>query len=211
VVYADVGWNGWGDYLGNGRAPRGDYLSFKEARAFVHKLEIASEDQWRTYCRSRKKPNDIPSSPEKVYRNFGWNGWSDWLGNGGASRGNYLSFKQARAFARKLGLASVDEWKSYCQSGKKPNEIPAAPQAMYSGWINWPDWLGHDGRVRKWRSFEQARVFVRKLGLASSGQEWRAYCRSGRKPDDIPADPSTVYRKLGWNGWSDWLGNGGRH
>jgi hypothetical protein len=210
VVYADSGWNGWGDYLGNGQAPRGNYLPFKEARAFVHKLELASEDEWRVYCRSGKKPNDIPSTPGKVYGISGWIGFSDWLGNGRTLRENCLSFEDARAFVHKLGLTRVDEWHSYCRSGKKPNDIPATPRAIYSDWINWPDWLGNDGRVRKWRPFEQARAFVRKLGLASSGHLWRAYCRSGRKPDDIPAGPSTVYRNLGWNGWSDWLGNGGR-
>ncbi|NMJ87521.1 MAG: hypothetical protein EX285_06755 [Thaumarchaeota archaeon] len=27
------------------------------------------------------KPNDIPSSTDKIYKNNGWNGWIDWLGN----------------------------------------------------------------------------------------------------------------------------------
>ena len=37
------------------------------------------------YCRSGKKPNDIPATPEKVYADAGWAGSSDWLGNSTAA------------------------------------------------------------------------------------------------------------------------------
>src|SRR5437867_205323 len=45
-------------------------------------------------------------------------------------------------------------------------------------------------RVRRanWRRFEEARAFVHSLGLESEF-EWRAYCKSGKKPEDIPASP----------------------
>ena len=35
-----------------------------------------------------------------------------------------------------------------------------------------------------------------KLNL-KSGTEWKEYCKSGNKPDDIPAQPWLVYAK--WN------------
>ena len=46
---------------------------------------------------------------------------------------------------------------------------------------------------------------MRGLGLKSA-DEWRAYCKSGKKPDDIPADPNQTYAKAGWAGYGDWLG-----
>ena len=39
-----------------------------------------------------------------------------------------------------------------------------------------------------------------------SGKEWSAYCRSGQKPNDIPAGPAHAYADNGWGGWGDWLG-----
>jgi hypothetical protein len=58
-----------------------------------------------------------------------------------------------------------------------------------------------------WRPFEEAREFVRGLGLKSK-MEWRAYAKSEEKPGDIPANPDNTYAEDGWSGWGDWLGTG---
>lgn len=67
------------------------------------------------------------------------------------------------------------------------------------------------GRVN-WRPFEEARAWVRKLGLR--GQvDWHNYC-AGRLmpmqqlPADIPAAANAIYRYSGWISWGDWLGSG---
>jgi hypothetical protein len=77
-AYAEVGWAGWSDWLGTERAWR----IFKDARAFVRGLKLKSQEDWKTYAKSRKKPQDIPSHPETVYANTGWVNWGDWLGTG---------------------------------------------------------------------------------------------------------------------------------
>jgi tetratricopeptide (TPR) repeat protein len=46
---------------------------------------------------------------------------------------------------------------------------------------------------------------VRSLGLKSR-TEWKAYCKSGDKPEDIPANPDSTYADAGWTGFGDWLG-----
>ena len=61
------------------------------------------------------------------------------------------------------------------------------------------DWLdtgtvAHKDRI--FRPFTEAREFVRSLGIKNH-KEWRAYCKSGSKPDDIPAHPWDVYKE--WN------------
>ncbi len=58
----------------------------------------------------------------------------------------------------------------------------------------------------KWRSFDEARAFVRSKELTNQA-EWFWFCRSGEKPDDIPATPEKVY-KAEWRGMGDWLGTG---
>ena len=124
----------------------------------------------------------------------------------------YRSFEKARSFVRSLALKSKTEWKAYCRSHKKPADIPSNPNLVYGndGWAGWGDWLG-TGRVadhlRQYRSFEQARAFVRRLGLKSR-PNWRDYCRSGKKPDDLPAAPHRTYKDDGWAGMGDWLGTG---
>jgi len=36
--------------------------------------------EWREYCKSGKKPINIPASPDKTYKNKGWISWGDFLG-----------------------------------------------------------------------------------------------------------------------------------
>jgi hypothetical protein len=59
------------------------------------------------------------------------------------------------------------------------------------------------------RPFAAAREFARALRLRSQA-EWREYCRSGARPDDVPADPYHAYVDEGWQGWPDFLGSRAR-
>jgi len=53
------------------------------------------------------------------------------------------------------------------------------------------------------RPWEQAREWARGLGINS--MEWREFCKSDKKPVDIPADPPRAYSKE-WTDWRDFLG-----
>jgi len=145
-AYANDGWAGYGDWLGTGTVPTNlrQYRSFKRARAFVRGLGLKSQSQWRDYSMSRKKPDDIPSNPHIMYADSGWDSWGDWLGTS-SRRGGWRSYKEARAFARGLGLKSQSQWRDYSKSGKKPDDIPAKPDNTYAkaGWAGISDWLGY--------------------------------------------------------------------
>ena len=52
--------------------------------------------------------------------------------------------------------------------------------------------------------FKDARKFVRSLKIKSQSG-WSKYKKSGKKPADIPATPTLVYKKE-WVSWADWLG-----
>ena len=122
----------------------------------------------------------------------------------------YRSFKKARAFVRELGLISVGEWRDFYRSGMKPDDIPVAPHYVYAndGWAGWSDWLGANAvaaYLSQYRSFKKVRAFVQSLGLVSDSK-WRAYCKSSKKPADIPTNPQSTYAEGGWIGSADWLG-----
>ena len=132
----------------------------------------------------------------------------------------YRSFREARKFARKLGLRKYKEWQAFCagkmhDKGKLPDDIPKTPWMIYKnkGWVSIGDWLGTDNVatfLRKYRPFTQARKFARKLGLRKH-KEWQAFCAGklpdkGKLPDDIPKNPRLVYKNKGWVNYYDWLG-----
>jgi hypothetical protein len=112
---------------------------------------LKSESEWRDYCKSGKKPADIPAGASKTYAKTGWAGMGDWLGTGTIAHRyrQFRSFKKARVFARRLGLKSEREWRDYSKSGKKPTDIPASPNNTYAeaGWAGMGDCLGYGRKL----------------------------------------------------------------
>jgi hypothetical protein len=181
------------------------FLPFEEAKKFVHTLKLKNQKEWLNYCKNNK-PDNIPSTPRDVYKNKGWVSFGDWLGNGRLKRvKHFLPFEEARTFVHSLKLENYKEWKIYCKSGSKPDNIPYSPNKVYrdKGWISHNDWLGYS---KTFLSFEKARTFVHTLKLKSQ-KEWHIYCKSGNKPDNISCSPNIVYRDKGWISIGDWLGN----
>lgn len=228
TVYAAEGWQSMGDWLGTGRIASAlrMFRPFGEARAFARALELPSESGWRRYCRGEltKKPlfpDDIPAHPDRVYRDQGWRTWGDFLGSGRSGMKTSRPFAAARAFARRVGLATQAEWLSWCRGelvGRPPRpfDIPVSPYEVYAGQFRgWSDFLG-TGKPRpgfgEYLSFHDARAFARGLALASEA-EWRA-CSRGElpgkaRPANVPSNPNHYYRDAGWQSWSDFLGTSG--
>ena len=209
--YKNKGWVNWGDFLGTNRVAvyKKNFLPFEEARKFVHSLKIKGQIEWREYCNSGNKPDNITSSPYLIYKNKGWKGYGDWLGTGNIANfeKQFRDFNSAREFVRKLGLKEEKEWKEYSKSSKRPEDIPSRPERTYKnkGWNGYSDFLGTE-KFSKFTKmdFKTARKFARSLKLKSI-EDWKRYCSSGYKPKDIPNSPHQSYMNEGWIDWGDWL------
>jgi hypothetical protein len=195
--------------------PKVEYLSFEEAREFVRNLKIKSQLEWREYCKSGKKPDNIPTTLWRVYKDE-WQSWGDFLGTGYVATFNrvYLSFEEAREFVINLELKNRREWEKYSFSDERPQNIPANPSGVYKDeWKSWGDFLGTGNIAPKDRiflPFEEAREFIRNLKLSGDSQ-WREYLKSGEKPDSIPSNANLIYKDKGWINWGDWFGTGYLH
>ena len=175
------------------------FRDFESAREFVRKLKLKNKTEWNKYRNSGNKPNNIPSNPQRTYKNE-WGGFSDFLGNGYVAPKDriYLTFKETREFARSLNLKGQKEWMEYCDAGEKPENLPRNVWIYYKKeWISWGNFLGNDSvasRDRVFRPYHEAREFVGALKLKNA-KEWRDYCNTGDKPDDIPSHPWDVYKE----------------
>ncbi len=186
---------------------------FIDARAFVHTLGLKSGTEWNSYCKSGKKPSDIPSAPHYIYRTE-FKSIGDWLGTGTIAprdrHHQFRSFSEARAFVHGLGFKNNAEWRNYCRSGKKPTDIPVNPDRVYgSEFQGYGDWFGTGRpgpRNYTFLPFAEARTFAHSLKLKNH-KEWSTYCASGKKPSDTPSAPNETYGTE-FNGWGDWLGTG---
>jgi len=186
------------------------FRSFEEARKFVQSLGIKREHDWRKFCKSNNKPEDIPFRPDYHYKKD-WKGMGDWLGTGRIANQNkkFLTYTQAKKRIKQFNIKGANEWEEFCKSGKKPSNIPASPNKTYknNSWKSWGDWLGTRSispSKKKFRLFNESRKYVRKMKIASQ-TEWTKWCSSGKKPSDVPSSPPTTYKKE-WKSWGDWLG-----
>jgi len=180
-----------------------DLLPFDEAREFARNLKFKSSSEWQEWRKSGDRPKNIPSSPDQTYKGKGWTDWPDFLGY---EKVEWLSFEEARDFARNLNLKSQTEWCKWSKSGMRPQNIPSAPNETYKdkGWTNWFDFLGYE-KV-EFLSFEKSREFARNLNFKST-LEWQEWSKSGMRPQNIPGNPNETYKDKGWKGWGDFLGN----
>jgi hypothetical protein len=140
ITYAAEGWAGYGDWLGTGNVANHlrMYRSFTEARDHARGLDLHGQSEWNEFCKGNHPgkgmlPADIPTNPDKFYKNQGWLGMGDWLGTGNISNGlrKYRSFQDARSFARSLDLKDNSEWRKFCKGnmpskGHLPSDIPAS-------------------------------------------------------------------------------------
>jgi len=177
------------------------FRSFKKAREFVRKLGIKTQSGWSDYCKSGNKPADIPIDVRMVYKKE-WKGLGDFLGTGNIALKDreYRPFKEARKFARKLGLQSQIEWSEYTKSGSLPADIPAQPRGVYKKeWTGWGNFLGtgNIGRVLhpvlpiKEAKIE-ARKIAKKLGIKTARQ-WHDAYKAGKIPSNLPGNLWATY------------------
>ena len=112
-----------------------------------------------------------------------------------------LPFGQAKKFVRHLRLKKTKEWEEYCASGKRPQNIPSDPKAVYKDQFKGlRDWIGLP--QERFLPFEKAREYVRENMI---GRNWWEWSRTQR-PSNIPARPDVIYKDQGWKSWKDWFG-----
>ena len=210
--YLNQGWLSWPDFLGyapnfGGRKTGIPFVSFSEARAFVHQFKFDNRDDFYVWIRTSHIKH-IPQAPKNTYKDSGWISWPDWLGRKRkrSEKQHVWDLDAARSYVHTLNLSSHREWKDWCKRSERPVGIPTNPKRTYAAlWVSFEDWLGcpsKRGNADTFGGFQNARRYMHTLGLKSI-KEWRAWTRQYR-PTTIPSDPPTFYSE--WVSWPDWLG-----
>jgi superfamily II DNA or RNA helicase len=175
------------------------FKSFEECKEYIKTIDKKwrTSKVWKDYCQSGEKPDFIPSSPYKVFKEE-WTTWSDWLAIG------YLPLEETLKFVHKLNLTSEKQWQEYCRSGKKPDNIPSNYRSVYKN-ITTGEFLGH-GRIadnkKEFLTISQLQKYCKKVGVTTGGQYDR-YWKENKRPDNIPANPPAVYKN--WKGWPNFF------
>jgi hypothetical protein len=223
-TYRNLGWLGWGDWLGTGGpSPRlRDYMTYEQASEFVRGKGIKSNTAYHRYWRQEGSIL-LPSNPDRHYRGQGWISWGEFLGTRHFKDIKWRSFKKAREYVRTLGLKSAKKffrWRSehLKQHPNEPFDIPSNPHDIYKnqGWQGYGDFLGtgflstHLMHSMIYSSFKESKGYIRRWrrerGLnfrkRSDYEEFLDYYKIG----SLPRYPDQTYKNEGWKGWADFLG-----
>ena len=120
----------------------------------------------------------------------------------------FRTFSDARKFVHSLQLDSKKYWKEYYKSGKKPIDIPAAPDRIYKnkGWKGMGDWLGTGSiggqeKAANYLPMREALPIFRRLakqyGL-NGRADWNRFARTHQKLLDdlrLPMAPWRSYSR----------------
>ncbi len=207
-VYQNVGWISFKDWIGTLKDWDGKWEDFNIARDYVRSLKIENQYEWNEYSKSKEKPFNIPSTPERAYKGKGWISLGDWLGTNREYKKNFLSFQEARNIVRSFGLKNQNDWRKWRKTKECPTNMPSQPEVHYKnkGWISFGDFIGStpdwDGT---YLSYSEAKILIAKLSIKSKN-EWSLFSKSEHKPKNIPSSPRSVYDDE-WQGWGDFLSN----
>ena len=145
-------WKGWNDFIGVKRA------DYSEAKRLAKKLKLTSQRIWKEYAKKQQhlgrigfkidKQKDmrigVPYVPQQAYKKY-WKSWGDFLGTGriASQKREYRSFKEAKKYAKGLGLEWLKQWKELSWKGKLPIDLPTNPNKVYKKvWKSAEDFLG---------------------------------------------------------------------
>jgi len=196
--------------MGEKEKMKKQFLTYEESKKSIQKFHLINNKEWRIFTKSENFPQNIPTNPDKIYKNNGWISWGDFLDTGRISNSSkiFKSFDEAKKIVNQKNLKNNLEWRKFTLSKQFPSGIPATPDQVYKnkGWTSWEDWLGirTDPRKITFINYKNAKRKLRKFKISNS-KEWQKFAKSGKKPEDVPADAARYYKNKGWISWGDFL------
>ena len=141
-------WVSWFAFLG--KSPKVQ-VSYDEAHRIVQQYGIKSaKEYWKSY-----KQLGLPSSPQRDYKDSGWENWQSFFGK--ASNSFPATYEEAKKVVQNKGIKSLPEYRLYY----KQLGLPSRPYSFYkdSGWVDWFDFLGKSKQTsqedRKYNLFKK--------------------------------------------------------
>ena len=233
LSYVGHGWTDWADFLGTTRISymKRERWTYEQHKDFIQKQGLKSTDEYKAFLRGELFGKDLVppeyfTNPDKAFPND-FPGWAAYLGYEGRRHGKWKPFKNARSFARSLGLERVSDWRTKFLKGKikkcpkRPHNIPAKPDKVYHGdFIDYYDWVGIAPTARSksrdvYWEYEKAKTFLKLFSFPSKRQYslWAAGKHKDStlppKPVELPFDAEVVYShpsRNSWISWPDFLG-----
>lgn len=207
-VFQDNGWIDWNHFL---RGNKKRYWCFNRSKKYVKTLSLKNVKEWSKFCVSGDKPFEIPSAPDKYYKE--WISWDDFLNVKNIKsykKINPLNFEDLKKLVKELGLKNRREWREYCNSNKRDSLISSHPELCYKEeWKGWGDFFGTNviSNVEKNKSFlnlGELKCYIKKEKI-NNRSKWNELILPKNRPNFIPTNPDKTYKNKGWTTWGDFF------
>jgi len=113
--------------------------TYAELKTLNFRFSIKTKNGYLNAINEGTLPVGSPTNPESYFKDQ-WQSWAEFL----APKSKFVSFDEARRYARRLGLKSSYEWRAFCRQGHKPDFIPVLPDRDYEEFVSWHDFLVGD-------------------------------------------------------------------
>ena len=131
-------------------SPNRRFISFSKAREWARSLKLKSAREWLEYVKYEEFPDDIPKSPNTVYKDE-WRGYNDWLREDERVIQNFhfIEHDEAKSILKKHNIQSRAAY--FNLSNIKNYELPKRPYIVYKdrGWKGWAEYLSIDDYSKK--------------------------------------------------------------
>jgi len=123
-------WEGWGVFLGNGIIGVIDahkyYFPLSKIREIINQNNIKNYSQYDKFRRAHPEfKGKLPTTP---LRQYGFTEWKEFFGFEPQRGKEFMTFEEAKEWARKSGITSSIQW----QKAELPLKMPRHPRQTYS-------------------------------------------------------------------------------
>ena len=195
-------WISWGDFLSTDRIQDNKkalkYLSYREAKIFLKKLNLLTKPQYIKYL-TDNKIDFLPKKPERFYIKQGWEGY-----------GRFLGYKKKYEITEKLIIRylniffkDVNTAYKYIKYSYKFNKaIPKNIVTLNKMFPNF-DWNAVNKHIID--EYKVAEKLARSLKVTNN-IEYRQIVKDKYK-GILPLQPNLKYKDKGWRNWMTYLGD----
>jgi hypothetical protein len=220
-TYKGKGWIGWPEFIGQKRQIEKrevPIVTYEEAIELANKLNIKSRGgkAQREYQKKYKETPGLPCSPNEIYKDKGWIGWPEFLGQKRIKEKRELPiipYEEAIELVKKLNITATGEGshREYKKRYKEMPGLPSNPRQSYKnkGWIGWPEFMGTKRKTEvQIVSYGEAVESVKKLSIRANGanDKIKEYKLRYKEIPGLPSHPEEIYKNKGWIGWPEFLG-----
>ena len=210
MIYKNKGWEGWSELVGKENKLKKEYPIFKDFQQEVQNLYLGEMNVEKWYWQEYKKHPNWPSQPYKIYKNKGWEGWPELIGEENQLKKEYLSFKNFQQEVQSLYLGEGDVKKWYNQEYKNHPNWSSNPDRIYKdkGWKGWSELVEKENRLKKeypiFKDFQQEVQNLYSDNKKGDVSLW--YNQEYKNHSNWPSQPYVIYKDKGWEGFLELVG-----